>query len=62
MDLEEHTLEDNYAKRCSVCGVELTKLELDATRESGGAFLCTVHATEELPAQEDPEVADSEPV
>ena len=62
MDLEERTLEDNFAKRCGVCGVELTKYELDATRESGGAFLCTVHAAEELPAQVDPEVADSGPV
>ena len=62
MDLEEHTLEDNFAQRCSVCGVTLTKQELDVTRETGGTFLCTVHATEELPAQEDPEAADNEPV
>jgi hypothetical protein len=55
MDLEERTLDDNFAQRCSVCGVELTKLEIDAAREAGGAFLCTVHATEELPVPVDPD-------
>jgi hypothetical protein len=50
MDLEEHTLEDTLEKTCTVCGARLTTLEIDAARESGGPFLCTVHAAEELPA------------
>jgi len=60
MDLEERTLEDNFAKRCAVCGVELTRLEIDTARDGGTDFLCTVHATEELPAQQDPEAVAGE--
>jgi hypothetical protein len=50
MDLEERTLEDTLEKTCTVCGARLTKLEIDAARETGGPFLCSVHAAEELPA------------
>jgi hypothetical protein len=50
MDLEERTLEDTLEKTCSVCGARLTGLEIEAARETGGPFLCSVHAAEELPA------------
>jgi hypothetical protein len=50
MDLEERTLEDTLEQSCTVCGARLTKLEIDAAREQGGPFLCSVHAAEELPA------------
>jgi hypothetical protein len=59
MDLEEHTLEDSLEQRCAVCGAELSKAEIDAARESGGPFVCSVHATEELPAIDD--APDAEP-
>jgi hypothetical protein len=51
MDLEEHSgVEDNLAQTCSVCGATLTDAEIRASRESdSGAFLCTVHASEEVP-------------
>ena len=52
MDLEERTLEDSLEKTCSVCGAHLTGLEIEAAREAGGPFLCSVHAAEELPADE----------
>jgi hypothetical protein len=52
MDLEERTLEDTLEKTCTVCGARLTKLEIDAARENGGPFLCSVHAAEELPPAE----------
>jgi hypothetical protein len=52
MDLEERTLEDTLEKSCTVCGARLTELEIDAARETGGPFLCSVHAAEELPASE----------
>ena len=55
MDLEERTLEDNLQRRCEVCGVPLTEQEIHAAREDGGAFLCTVHSAEELPAAVDPD-------
>ena len=52
MGLEEHTLDDTLEQSCTVCGARLTELEIEAAREAGGPFLCTVHATEELPAAE----------
>ena len=50
MDLEERTLEDTLEKTCAVCGARLTGREIEAARETGGPFLCSVHAAEELPA------------
>ena len=50
MDLEERTLEDTLETTCSVCGAHLTQPEIEAARESGGPFLRSVHAAEELPA------------
>jgi len=52
MDLEERTLDDTLARRCEVCGAELTQAEIVTAREAGGPFLCTVHAMEEAPADE----------
>jgi hypothetical protein len=52
MDLEERTLDDTLARRCEVCGAQLTTLEIESSREAGGPFLCTVHALEEAPADE----------
>jgi hypothetical protein len=52
MDLEERTLEDTLERTCAVCGARLTGLEIEAAREAGGPFLCSVHAAEELPAEE----------
>jgi hypothetical protein len=58
MDLEERTLEDTLEQSCTVCGAKLTSLEIEAAREAGGPFLCSVHAAEELPAED---VADETP-
>jgi hypothetical protein len=52
MDLEERTLEDTLEQSCTVCGAQLTGLEIEAARETGGPFLCSVHAAEQLPAAE----------
>ena len=52
MDLEERTLEDTLEHSCAVCGAPLTKQEILESRESAGPFLCSVHAAEELPAEE----------
>ena len=49
VELEEHTLED-LSDHCEECGVPLTEAEQQATLESGGPALCTVHATEAEPA------------
>jgi len=50
MGLEEHTLDDTLEESCAVCGARLTGLEIEAAREAGGPFLCSVHAAEQLPA------------
>jgi RNA polymerase sigma-B factor len=52
MDLEERTLDDTISRECAVCGARLTTQEIQAAREAGGPFLCTVHAVEEAPADE----------
>lgn len=52
MELEEHTLDDNLERRCEVCGAVLTEREINAAREAGPPFLCSVHMAEELPAEE----------
>ena len=52
MDLEERTLDDTIARTCAVCGAKLTTQEIVTARETGGPFLCTVHAMEEAPAEE----------
>lgn len=58
MGLEERTLDDTIARTCSVCGAKLTTQEIEASREAGGPFLCTVHAIEQAPADA---FADEEP-
>ena len=52
MDLEERTLDDSLEQTCTICGARLTTLEIEAAREAGGPFLCSVHAAEELPAED----------
>ena len=51
MDLEERTLEDTLERSCAACGAQLTTQEILESRETGGPFLCSVHAAEELPAE-----------
>lgn len=54
-DLEEHTLDPAIPRRCEECGAQLTDAEIEATVDSGGRPLCSVHAAEEVPvADEDP--------
>jgi hypothetical protein len=49
MDLEEHSGVDPAIERtCAECGTKLTEEEIKASIDSGGAFLCTVHASEQV--------------
>jgi methionyl-tRNA synthetase len=52
MDLEEQTLE-HAGDRCEECGAKLTPREMEAVLESGGPVLCTIHAEEIVPVNED---------
>jgi hypothetical protein len=53
MDLEEHSLDPAIERNCAECGAKLTDAEIQASIEAGGRFLCSVHAAEEAPAEEE---------
>jgi hypothetical protein len=54
MDLEEKSGVDPVIERtCAECGTKLTDAEIQASIDTGGPFLCTVHANEEVALDED---------
>jgi hypothetical protein len=55
LDLEEHSLEPVIQRTCAECGTPLTTQEIQASLETDGPFLCTVHANEEVSLGEDVE-------
>jgi hypothetical protein len=59
MDLEERSL-DEVGDRCEECGAKLTRAEMQAALESGGPALCTVHADEFVPVDDEDDLFDDE--
>jgi hypothetical protein len=57
MDLEEHSIDPVIERNCAECGAQLTSEEIQASLESNGPFLCSVHAAEQVPLEEDDEQA-----
>jgi hypothetical protein len=58
VDLEEHEAVDPVIeRRCAECGTPLTSQEIRAALDSDGPFLCTIHAQEQVPLDDD-RVAD----
>ena len=56
MDLEETSgVEPVIQRSCAECGTKLTDSEIQASLDSGGPFLCSVHASEEVSLGEDVE-------
>jgi hypothetical protein len=54
MDLEERdSVDPVIERRCAECGTTLTEQEIKASLDTGGPFLCTVHAAEQVPLDED---------
>jgi hypothetical protein len=54
MDLEEKSGVDPVIERtCAECGTKLTQAEIQASLDTGGPFLCTVHASDEVDLGED---------
>ena len=53
MDLEEHSLDPVIERTCAECGASLTEGEISASLESCGAYLCSVHAAEQVPVEEE---------
>jgi len=57
MALEEKTIDPAVPERCEVCGAQLIPSEQQAVLESGSPPLCSIHAAETPPLDEelDPE-------
>jgi hypothetical protein len=55
MDLEEHSLDPVIEQTCAECGAVLTREEIVASLEAGGRYLCSVHAAEEVPLEDENE-------
>jgi hypothetical protein len=54
MDLEEQSGVDPIIEReCAECGARLTEEEIKASLESGGRYLCSVHAAEQVPIEDE---------
>jgi hypothetical protein len=58
MDLEEHSLDPVIEQTCAECGATLTREEIVASLEAGGPYLCSVHAAEEVPLEDENELSD----
>ncbi len=57
MDLEPHSVDPVIERTCAECGTKLTDAEIRASLDTGGPFLCTVHAIEEVPLEDEDEPA-----
>ena len=53
MDLEEHSVDPVIERNCAECGAKLTSAEIQASLDAGGPFLCSVHAAEEVPLEDE---------
>jgi hypothetical protein len=53
MGLEEHSLDPVIERTCAECGAKLTAQEIQASLDSGGPYLCSVHAAEQVPLDEE---------
>jgi hypothetical protein len=60
MDLEEHTLDPVIERTCAECGARLTDQEIRASLDAGGPYLCSVHAAEEVPLEDEAESGDEQ--
>ena len=55
MDLEDRTLDPVIERTCAECGARLTDQEIKTSLEAGGPYLCSVHAAEEVPLEDEVE-------
>ena len=58
MDLEEHSLDPVIRRTCTECGAPLTEQEIRAALDSDGPYLCSVHAAEEVPLEDEDQPAE----
>jgi hypothetical protein len=55
MPLEEHSLDPVIERTCAECGATLTAEEIKASLESKSPYLCSVHAAEHVPLEDEDE-------
>lgn len=53
MALEERATDPAVPDRCQVCGQQLIPSEQQAILESGSPPLCSIHATEDVPIDDE---------
>ena len=53
MDLEPHSVDPVIERTCAECGAKLTEEEIAQSLETGGDYLCSVHAAERVPIEEE---------
>jgi hypothetical protein len=53
MGLEEHSLDPVIERTCAECGAKLTRAEIETSLDAGGPYLCSVHAAEEVPLEDE---------
>jgi hypothetical protein len=54
VDLEPHNnVEPVIERTCAECGAKLTEEEMAESLETGGDYLCSVHAAERVPIEEE---------
>ena len=53
MDLEEKSLDPVIERECVECGAKLTSEEIQSSLDAGGPYLCSVHAAEQVPMEEE---------
>jgi hypothetical protein len=56
-DLEEHSVDPVIERTCAECGATLTTQEIQASLDSGGPYLCSVHAAERVPLEDEEDAA-----
>ena len=59
MGLEERSLDPVIERTCAECGAVLTDQEIQASLDAGGPYLCSVHAAEQVPLDEDEAPAEA---
>jgi hypothetical protein len=53
VDLEERSLDPVIERTCAECGARLTPQEIEASLEADGPFLCSIHAAEDVPLEQE---------
>ena len=55
MGLEEKGVDPVIERVCAECGAVLSEAEISESLEAGGPYLCSVHAAEDVPVEDEDE-------